>query len=167
MRMLRRVLLCFCVGLALAACSNANRDGGPASAPRPKAPQATRLPTGAQSAGEPEDGQWLMPAKNYASTRYSGLEEINADNVKTLKGAWTFSTGVNRGHEAAPLVVGDTMYVVTPYPNILYALDLKNPGSVKWKYEPDPAAAAQGVACCDLVNRGAAYADGFIYYNTP
>lgn len=107
-----------------------------------------------------------MPAKNYASTRYSGLDEINTGNVKNLKVAWTFSTGVNRGQEAAPLVVGTTMYVVTPYPNILYALDLTKPGSTKWMYEPKPAAAAQGVACCDLVNRGAAYSNGKIFYNT-
>src|SRR5947209_3510883 len=116
---------------------------------------------------EQEDGQWTMPAKNFQGTRYSGLNEINTENAKQLKVAWTFSTGVNRGQEAAPLVVGDTMYVVTPYPNILYALDLKNPaGSVKWKYEPKPAAAAQGVACCDYVNRGAAFADGKVFINT-
>src|SRR5256714_9867158 len=109
-----------------------------------------------------------MPAKNYASTRFSGLEQINADTVRSLKVAWTFSTGVNRGHEAAPLVVGTTMYVITPYPNILYALDLSpgKEGTTKWKYEPDPVAAAQGVACCDLVNRGAAFYDGKIFYNT-
>jgi PQQ-dependent dehydrogenase (methanol/ethanol family) len=107
-----------------------------------------------------------MPAKNYASTRYSGLTEINTDNAKNLKVAWTFSTGVNRGQEAAPLVVGKTMYVVTPYPNILYALDLENQGAVKWKYEPKPAAAAQGVACCDYVNRGCVFDNGHIFYNT-
>jgi PQQ-dependent dehydrogenase (methanol/ethanol family) len=108
-----------------------------------------------------------MPAKNYASTRYSGLEQINTGNVKNLKAAWTFSTGVNRGHEAAPLVVNNTMYVVTPYPNILYALDLTLPGApVKWTYRPKPASAAQGVACCDLVNRGAVYSNGKIFYNT-
>jgi PQQ-dependent dehydrogenase (methanol/ethanol family) len=146
-------------------CSNSG-SSGPTSAPQPKQPQAGQLPTGAQSANEPEDGQWLMPAKNYASTRFSGLDQINSDNVRSLKVAWTFSTGVNRGHEAAPLVVGDTMYVVTPYPNILYALDLRNPGATKWKYEPDPVAASQGVACCDLVNRGAAFYDGKIFYNT-
>ena len=63
-------------------------------------------------------------------------------------------------------MVGDTMYVVTPYPNYLYALDLKNPGATKWKYEPKPAAAAQGVACCDYVNRGCVYYEGKLYYNT-
>src|SRR5688500_12311805 len=66
-----------------------------------------------------DDGQWLMAAKNYANTRFSGLSEITADNVATLKPVWTFSTGVLRGHEGAPLVVGDTMFIVTPYPNNL------------------------------------------------
>src|SRR5205085_2644530 len=66
-----------------------------------------------------DDGQWLMPAKDYASTRYSALDEINASNVKSLKLAWTFSTGLLRGHEAAPIVVDNTMYIVTPYPNTL------------------------------------------------
>jgi PQQ-dependent dehydrogenase (methanol/ethanol family) len=126
----------------------------------------TQLPTGAQSLNEPEDGQWLMSAKNYANTRFSGLDEINASNVANLKVAWTFSTGVDRGQEAAPLVVGDTMYLVTPYPNILYALDLKNAGAQKWKYEPKPESASQGVACCDLVNRGAAFSNGRIFINT-
>jgi PQQ-dependent dehydrogenase (methanol/ethanol family) len=107
-----------------------------------------------------------MAAKDYANTRYSELGEITADNVKNLKVAWTFSTGINRGQEAAPLVIGDTMYVITPYPNILYALDLADSGKLKWKYEPKPAAASQGVACCDQVNRGGAFSDGKIFYNT-
>jgi glucose dehydrogenase len=104
-----------------------------------------------------DDGQWIMPAKNYASTRYSGLDQINTNNVKHLQPAWTFATGVLRGQEAAPLVVNTMMYIVTPYPNILYALDLTQPGApMKWSYKPKPTAAAQGVACCDVVNRGAA-----------
>lgn len=107
-----------------------------------------------------------MAAKDYANTRYSGLNEITAENVGSLKPAWTFSTGVLRGQEAAPLVVNGTMYVITPYPNILYALDLTKPGApTKWVYKPKPSAAAQGVACCDTVNRGAAYADGKIFFN--
>ncbi len=117
-------------------------------------------------ASEPEDGQWTMPAKNFQGTRYSGLNEITVDNAKELKVAWTFSTGVNRGQEAAPLVVGDTMYVVTPYPNILYALDLTNFGAARWTYKPQPDAAAQGVACCDTVNRGCFFDRGKIYFNT-
>ena len=108
-----------------------------------------------------------MPGKNHQGFRFSGLTDITPDNVKQLKVAWTFSLGVEKGQEAAPIVVGNTMYVVTPYPNIVYALDLTKPGgAVKWKFEPKPAAAAQGVACCDVVNRGAAYADGRIFFNT-
>jgi lanthanide-dependent methanol dehydrogenase len=113
-----------------------------------------------------DDGQWLMAAKNYASTRYSTLTEITAENVGSLREAWSFSTGVLRGHEAAPIVVNNTMYIVTPFPNIVYALDLARGGEMKWKYEPRPARAAQGVACCDVVNRGVAYADGRIFFNT-
>src|SRR5215216_3115988 len=123
-------------------------------------------PTGPPLASAPEDGQWVMPSKDYANTRYSGLDEINTDNVKNLKVAWTFSTGLVNGHEAAPIVVGNTMYVVTPFPNYLYALDLGQPGApMKWRYDPKPVASAQGVACCDLVNRGCAYSNGKIYYN--
>ncbi|RUY49536.1 PQQ-dependent dehydrogenase, methanol/ethanol family, partial [Mesorhizobium sp. M7A.F.Ca.CA.001.05.1.1] len=109
------------------------------------------------AAAPPDDGQWTMPAKNYASTRFSELSEINEGNVKNLQVAFTFSTGVNKGQEAAPLVVGNNMYIVTPFPNIVYALDLSRPGApMKWKNEPNPEPAAQGVACCDVVNRGAA-----------
>src|SRR5215207_9282684 len=113
----------------------------------------------------PEDGQWVMPAKDYASTRFSGLDAINTSNVKSLALAWTFNTGVNRGQEAAPIVVGSTMYVITPFPNTLYALDLANKGAVLWKYESKPAPAAQGVACCDVVNRGCVYWEERVFFN--
>ena len=114
-----------------------------------------------------EDGQWLMAAKDYANTRFSGLDQINSRNVANLKVAWTFSTGLPAGHEAAPLVAGSTMYLVTPFPNILYALDLTQPGApMKWRYDPKPSLSAKGVACCDHVNRGAAFYNGRIYYNT-
>jgi glucose dehydrogenase len=119
-----------------------------------------------QPPSPPEEGQWTMPAKNLEGTRYSALDQIKIDNAKDLRVAWTFSTGVDKGQEAAPLVVGDTMYVVTPYPNILYALDLKKSGAVKWKFEPEPLAAAQGVACCDVVNRGCFFDKGKIFFNT-
>jgi alcohol dehydrogenase (cytochrome c) len=108
-----------------------------------------------------------MPTKNFANTRYSELSEINAGNVGQLKVDFTFSLGVNRGAEAPPIVAGDTMYIVTPYPNILYALDLTKPGAPpKWAYHPKPEAAAQGVACCDVVNRGPTVADGKVFMAT-
>ena len=108
-----------------------------------------------------------MPAKNVASTRYSELSEITPQNVGNLRVTFTFSVGVNRGQESSPLVIGGTMYVLSPYPNILYALDLTKPGApLKWQYNPKPEAAAQGVACCDVVNRGPTFADGHVFFNT-
>jgi PQQ-dependent dehydrogenase (methanol/ethanol family) len=116
---------------------------------------------------ESDDGQWVRPAKDYASLRYSTLSQITTANVKNLKLAFTFSTGMLRGHEAAPLVVNNTMYIVTPWPNNLFALDLTKPGApVKWEYQPSPTPSAQGEACCDVVNRGAVYDNGRIYFNT-
>jgi len=125
-----------------------------------------RVPVQQAGANGLDEGQWLMPAKSYASTRYSELAEINTRNAGNLKVAWTFSTGSTRGEEAAPLVAGSTMYVVAPFPNYLYALDLANSGAAKWVYKPPVNAAAQGVACCDQVNRGAFYSEGKIFYNT-
>ena len=86
--------------------STASASGGPLKGPFSE-PDLLKL--------EKDDGQWVMPAKNYASTRYSTLDEINAGNAGRLKVAWTFSTGVVAGHEAGPLVVGSTMFVVTPF----------------------------------------------------
>ena len=86
------------------------------SEPQSPVPPQNRVltaPTGATIALETEDGQWTMPAKNYASTRFSGLEEINTSNVANLKLAWTFSTGVVRGHEAAPIVVNNVRSVAS------------------------------------------------------
>jgi PQQ-dependent dehydrogenase (methanol/ethanol family) len=115
-----------------------------------------------------DDGQWVMPAKNYQSTRFSPLNEINANSVKNLKVAWTFSMASDRGEEAAPLVVNNTMYVVSPFPNTLYALDLTQPGApAKWAFKPkDLDHNAKGLACCDWVNRGCAFANGKIFFNT-
>jgi PQQ-dependent dehydrogenase (methanol/ethanol family) len=109
---------------------------------------------------------WRIPARDYASTRFSPLAEIDTLNVARLRLAFTFSTGVLRGHEAAPLVVDGTMFIVTPYPNLLYALDLGSNGALRWKFDPGASRASQGVACCDVVNRGAAYAEGRVFFNT-
>jgi PQQ-dependent dehydrogenase (methanol/ethanol family) len=115
---------------------------------------------------EAGDGQWTMPSKDYAATRYSELKDITPQNAHSLHPVWTFSTGVLGGHEGQPLVVGATMYVVTPWPNVLYAFDLtREDYPLRWKYRPDVSANAIGVACCDTVNRGAFYADGRIVYN--
>jgi len=105
---------------------------------------------------------WAMQAGDFANTRYSQLNQINKSNVNKLQVAWMFSTGVLRGHEGSPLVIGNNMYFVTPFPNNVFAIDL-NTQKIKWKYAPkqDPAVIPQ--MCCDTVNRGVAYAPGKVF----
>src|SRR5581483_8303620 len=124
--------------------------------------------TAASPANAPQDdGQWTMPSKNYASTRYSSLAELTPANVKLLQPQFSFSLAVNKGQEAAPIVADNTMYIVTAYPNYVYALDLAKPGApLKWKFSPWPVPASQGVACCDVVNRGGSVSHGKYIFNT-
>jgi PQQ-dependent dehydrogenase (methanol/ethanol family) len=153
--------------VALSGCGE--KELSPPAAPYLKSYAATPAPkvNPAAPPAASDDGQWVMAPKDYANTRFSALDQINTRNVARLKLAWTFSTGVPRGHEAAPLVVGTTMYVVSPFPHYVYALDLTRPGApMKWKHKPAVIDAARGVACCDWVNRGAAFADGKVIFNT-
>jgi len=107
--------------------------------------------------------QWGLQTGDYTNQRYSKLDEINKDNVKKLQVAWTFSTGVLRGHEGSPLVVDNMMYVHTPFPNNVFALNLDEGGKIVWKYEPKQDPSVIPVMCCDTVNRGLAYADNMIF----
>jgi PQQ-dependent dehydrogenase (methanol/ethanol family) len=129
-------------------------------------PQAGRAAPSAANA-PPDDGQWTMPSKNYASTRFSALNEITAHNIANLRPDFTFSLAVDKGQEAAPIVADNTIYVVSAYPNYVYALDLTKPGApLKWRFAPKPLPASQGVACCDVVNRGGSVSDGKYIFNT-
>ncbi|HEY8550158.1 MAG TPA: methanol/ethanol family PQQ-dependent dehydrogenase [Vicinamibacterales bacterium] len=164
--MRRLFAACGLASCVLAAC------GGSGESPHSRSPaQATTSgQTGSHQgriAAPDDSGNWIRPAKDFSSSRYSALAEITPETVRQLGVRVTFSTGVVAGHEAAPLVVDGTMYIVTPWPNVLYALDLTKPGApLRFRYEPMPLSAARGVACCDVVNRGAAYDDGVVFYNT-
>jgi PQQ-dependent dehydrogenase (methanol/ethanol family) len=160
-----------CLGLLASAVALASCNKNPtakSTGPEVYAPigaGAHALPP--RAAAPADDGNWTMPSKNYAATRFSALSQITPANIGKLSLAFTFSTGTTKGFEAPPLVVNGTMYVITPYPNYLYALDLTKPGApTKWTFKPKPAAASQGVACCDVVNRGAVYDGGKIFFNT-
>jgi PQQ-dependent dehydrogenase (methanol/ethanol family) len=149
-----------------AACGRTHDTGGAGPAPQggvpgvPGAPPATRL------VADVSRGEWRMAAGDYGNLRYSTLDAITTANVKDLHVVTTLSTGIPRGHEGQPLVVNNTMYVVTPFPNNLLAIDLTKPGgALKWAYQPHPDQNAVGIACCDTVNRGAHYADGKIIYS--
>lgn len=168
----RRIVLVLCLAavviIGILGVAFLKKDG---SSPWPQSllfgepkPSLARI---APAAGEHPAGEWHIPAGDYASTRYSDLDQITAANVAQLKPAFTFDTGFKRGHEAAPLVVGSTMYLVTPFPNVVYALDLTKPDNpVKWRFEPKPDPKAQGVACCDVVNRGMSYHAGRLFMVT-
>src|SRR4051812_29987484 len=161
------VIVITCSGVAL----KTEAQTAPASQPSTQSSQMSLAnEAAANQPTAPDDGQWFIPGRDYAGTRYSALNQITTENADKLHVAWTFSPGVLRGQESAAIVVKKTMYFVTPFPNYLYALDLEKAtapeGPYKWRYDPKPEAAAQGVACCDLVNRGCAYENGRIFFNT-
>ncbi|MDQ3797749.1 MAG: methanol/ethanol family PQQ-dependent dehydrogenase [Pseudomonadota bacterium] len=104
-----------------------------------------------------DPANWVMWGGNFYGQRYSPLDQINNQNVSRLRPVWSFSTGVLRGHEGSPLVVGDTLYVHTPFPNKVFAINLDDQ-SIKWMYAPTQALKVISVMCCDTVNRGLAYA---------
>ena len=110
-----------------------------------------------------DPNQWVMWGGDYSGQRYSKLKQINKRNVKNLQVKWTFSTGVLRGHEGGPLVLGDTLYIHTAFPNKVFAISLKDQ-TIKWSYQPkQDADVVIPVMCCDTVNRGLAYGDGKIF----
>ncbi len=110
-----------------------------------------------------DSSNWATQLGNYEGQRYSALDQINTGNVGDLQVQWTFSTGVLRGHEGGPIVIGDVMYIHTPFPNIVYALDLNDDGRIIWSYEPKQDPSVIPIMCCDTVNRGVAVADGKVF----
>ena len=105
---------------------------------------------------------WAMQAGDFANHRYSELNQVNKGNVKKLKVAWMMSTGVLRGHEGSPLVIGNTMYLHSAFPNKVFAVDLATQ-EIKWRFEPKQDSAVIAQMCCDTVNRGLAYAQGKVF----
>lgn len=143
--MTRAAVGAFLAAIGIAGAAVAQRAPG---SPRPAAPD-TLLP-----------GEWRSSGRDPGQTRFSPLTQITTANVAGLKPVWTFSTGQVRAHEGAPLVVGSVMYVHSPFPNAVFALDLARPGApILWRYAmpstPPPVAPPTG--CCDVGSRGLAY----------
>ena len=131
------------------------------------------IPAAAQQsliAMQADPKQWVMPNGNYSGWNYSPLDQINLTNVRNLSMAWTMQLGIQDSHEAEPLVIGSTMYMVTPKPNYVYAIDLAREGVIKWEFRPEipqvQLEAAIKVACCGGQTRGLAYADGKIFFSS-
>ena len=151
-------LLSLTLGLsAVLLSSGISRGQTVPSSPLPCPPAAGAPAAGLPVEGPPAAGaEWRTPAGTVQGTRYSCLSEIKNDNVHRLKEDFRFSTNIRKGHEGQPLVVNGLMYVVTPFPNLLYALD-PDDGDVRWVFDPRADPFAEDKACCDVVNRGAAY----------
>jgi lanthanide-dependent methanol dehydrogenase len=113
-----------------------------------------------------DPNQWVLPLGSYSGIRHSTLKQINTSNAGKMHVAWTMSTGTLRGQEGQPLVIGNMMYFESSYPNFVYAINLDNVGQIVWKFAPEQDKFSPSVACCDLVNKGVAYADGKILVTT-
>jgi len=133
------------------------------------APQAVLANEEVQKLNE-NPNYWAFPGGNYWNWRYSDLKQINTKNASKLQAAWTFSTGVLRGHEGGPLVLPtsatgldhDTLYIHAAFPNNVFAINLDNL-EIVWEYAPvQDWDEVVPVMCCDTVNRGLGYGDGKI-----
>jgi len=122
-----------------------------------------------------QDTDVVQPSINYNGWNYSTFDQISLDNVSELALAWTLQLGVLDEYQASPLVVGDTMYIVSPVnqatgtgqtPNTLMAIDLTTDGTILWEFRPDVDNEASLKACCGDQTRGLQYAEGKIFYHT-
>lgn len=107
-------------------------------------------------------GEWWAYGRTPAGRRYSPLDQITPENVGGLEVAWTYRTGEVRDendpgettYEVTPLVIGDTMYVCTPFSTVI-ALDPVT-GKEKWRFDPrlkqPPTQTTQHMTC-----RGVSY----------
>ena len=117
----------------------------PEQPPSPPQPLVLRdyVPVSAGSSeGLPSDGDWLMSRRTYDGWGYSPLDQINTKNVRDLRQVWTLSTGMNNGHEAAPIVNGGVMFVSTSFNQVL-ALEAKT-GRLLWRYHSPPPGNVRG-----------------------
>ncbi|WP_249158827.1 PQQ-dependent dehydrogenase, methanol/ethanol family [Bradyrhizobium tropiciagri] len=106
---------------------------------------------------------WAIAGHDYGNTRFSGLKQINAENVGKLQLVYSLSLASLRSNEASPVVIGKTLYVSTSWgPKYVYAVDAAT-GARKWTWQPDIPDDVLQYACCDVNSRGVSYADGKIF----
>jgi PQQ-dependent dehydrogenase (methanol/ethanol family) len=108
--------------------------------------------------------EWPVYGGDTSNTRYSALDKITPVNVGKLKVAWALQLGSLRSQESTPVVVGDTLYVTSSHgPKHVFAVDART-GAVRWRYSPEVPPGIDQFACCDVNNRGVAYANGKVFF---
>jgi alcohol dehydrogenase (cytochrome c) len=110
-----------------------------------------------------DQAQWAVAGHDYGNTRFSPLNQISTENAGKLSLVYSFSLASLRSNESSPIVIGNTLYVSTSWgPKYVYAIDAAT-GARKWTYEPDIPDDVLQYACCDVNNRGVAFADGKLF----
>jgi len=107
---------------------------------------------------------WLHYGKDYQMTRYSGLSQVNRDNVGSLKPAWNLSFGVLEGQDSQAVAVNGTLYVTTSFNRVIAVNGMT--GDIIWKYERELPGDVFPKLCCDVVNRGVAVYKNKVYLAT-
>jgi quinohemoprotein ethanol dehydrogenase len=144
----RLVVVAIAVACGLAACSR-TPDGGQDAA------------TARALAADREPANWLTHGRTYSEQRFSPLVAIDVGTVGGLGLAWSYDLGMNRAAEATPIVVDGVMYVTSAW-SIVHAIDAKT-GTRRWVYDPNVSREIGARACCDVVNRGVAFAGGRVF----
>ena len=110
------------------------------------------------------DSDWKFHGNTSTEQRFSGLKQINRNNVSQLGLEWYYEFDTSRGQESTPLVVDGIIYTTTSWSKV-YALDGKT-GRLLWKFDPEVPGKAAANACCDVVNRGLAFSEGRLFLGT-
>jgi quinohemoprotein ethanol dehydrogenase len=115
-------------------------------------------------AGQAPSVDWAMVGRTFDEQHFSPLTQINDKNVGRLGLAWYADIATERGMEGTPLEIGGVLYNVQPW-NIVTAYEATS-GKVLWTFDPHVPTKYGRMACCDIVSRGLAAANGKIYVAT-
>ncbi len=152
------------VALALIGTNAVSQEvtGGATSAGAPMSAKLTGVSQAMLDAAHQDASQWLHVNGGYSQTRYAPQAQITTSNVKKLRPAFVFQTGVLESMETAPLVVGDVMFLTTSF-NHVYAINALT-GQEYWHYKHKMGPIT--TYCCGPNNRGVAALDGVLYMGT-
>jgi len=110
----------------------------------------------------PAGADWPSYNGDYTGRRYSGLQEIDVNNVARLRLAWVFHPGNSENLEVTPVVIRGIMYVTSA--NDVFALDAKT-GRAIWHYKRPVSSGLLDDAAAHK-NRGVAVWQHFVYVET-